>query len=244
MSDSDLLFLPVRALAAKLRAKTVTSVALTEASLSRLESLGPKFNAVVTVMRDSALAEARAADAELRAGKARGLLHGIPYGVKDLLATKGVPTTWGAEPYRHQVFDHDATVVRKLREAGAVLVAKLAMVELAGGMGYNHADASFTGPGLTPWNTAFWSGGSSSGPGAVRPATPRSPSRVRPSSTAPPCSRAWLPRIRPGIPRHRHPASSTTRSSTARSHPPRNAAAQSHWQLGPPIHGIASLTSG
>jgi aspartyl-tRNA(Asn)/glutamyl-tRNA(Gln) amidotransferase subunit A len=167
MSDSDLLFLPVRTLAAKLRAKSVTSVALTEASLSRLESLGPKFNAVVTVMRDSALAEARIADAELRAGKPRGLLHGIPYGVKDLLATKGVPTTWGAEPYRKQVFDHDATVVRKLREAGAVLVAKLAMVELAGGMGYNHADASFTGPGLTPWNTAFWSGGSSSGPGAA-----------------------------------------------------------------------------
>src|SRR5204862_5393057 len=83
------------------------------------------------------------------------------------LATKGVPTTWGAEPYRNQVFDHDATVIRKLREAGAVLCAKLAMVELAGGMGYNHPDASFTGPGLTPWNTAFWSGGSSSGPGAA-----------------------------------------------------------------------------
>src|SRR2546430_1130695 len=96
----------------------------------------------------------------------RGPLHGIPYGVKDLLATKGVPTTWGAEPYRNQVFDRDATVVRKLREAGAVLCAKLAMVELAGGMGYNHADASFTGPGLTPWNTSYWSGGSSSGPGA------------------------------------------------------------------------------
>lgn len=95
------------------------------------------------------------------------LLHGIPYGVKDLLATRGVPTTWGAEPYRNQVFDYDATVVAKLREAGAVLVAKLAMVKLAGGMGYNHADASFTGPGLTPWNTAFWSGGSSSGPGAA-----------------------------------------------------------------------------
>ncbi|MCC6652771.1 MAG: amidase [Candidatus Eisenbacteria bacterium] len=167
MSDGDLLFLPVRRIRALLRERKTTSVALTELSLSRLETLGPKFNAVVTVMRDGALAEARAADAEIAAGKWRGPLHGIPYGVKDLLATKGVPTTWGAEPYRNQVFDHDATVVRKLREAGAVLVAKLAMVELAGGMGYNHADASFTGPGKTPWNTAFWSGGSSSGPGAA-----------------------------------------------------------------------------
>src|SRR2546427_9306173 len=118
-------------------------------------------------MRESALADARAADAEIAHGRHRGPLHGIPYGVKDLLATKGVPTTWGAEPYRNQVFDRDATVVRKLREAGAVLCAKLAMVELAGGMGYNNADASFTGPGLTPWNTAYWSGGSSSGPGAA-----------------------------------------------------------------------------
>ncbi len=94
-------------------------------------------------------------------------MHGIPYGVKDLLATRGIPTTWGAAPYRKQVFDHDATVVRKLRDAGAVLLGKLAMVELAGGFGYNNADASFTGPGLTPWNTRYWSGGSSSGPGAA-----------------------------------------------------------------------------
>lgn len=167
MTHADLMFTPVRRLAAMLRAREVTSVQLAEASLSRLETLGPKYNAVVTLMEDSALAEARRADAELRAGRPRGPLHGIPYGVKDLLATRGVPTTWGAEPYRNQVFDFDATTVTKLREAGAVLVAKLAMVELAGGMGYNHADASFTGPGLTPWNTAFWSGGSSSGPGAA-----------------------------------------------------------------------------
>ncbi len=167
MTAADLMFTPIRTLGDRLRAREVTSVALAEASLSRLESLGPKYNAVVTLMKDSALAEARRADEELRAGRSRGPLHGIPYGVKDLLATKGVPTTWGAEPYRNQVFDHDATVVTKLRAAGAVLVAKLAMVELAGGMGYDHADASFTGPGLTPWNTAFWSGGSSSGPGAA-----------------------------------------------------------------------------
>jgi len=87
--------------------------------------------------------------------------------VKDLLATKGYPTTWGAEPYRQQQFDTDATVVERLAVAGAVLVAKLAMVELAGGMGYNQANASFTGPGKTPWNPDYWSGGSSSGPGAA-----------------------------------------------------------------------------
>ena len=167
MLDDATFFHPVRELAAQLRARSITSQALTEGCLDRLERLGTTYNAVVTLMRDSALEEARRADREIAAGRNRGLLHGIPYGVKDLVATKGVPTTWGAAPYRDQVFDYDATVVERLRAAGAVLVAKLAMVELAGGMGYNHADASFTGPGLSPWNTKFWSGGSSSGPGAA-----------------------------------------------------------------------------
>ncbi len=167
MLDDATFFLPVRDLAARLRARTLTSRALTEGCLDRLDRLGGRYNAVVTLMRESALAEAERADREIAAGRARGLLHGIPYGVKDLIATRGVPTTWGAEPYRSQVFDYDATVVERLRAVGAVLVAKLAMVELAGGMGYNHADASFTGPGLCPWNTKFWSGGSSSGPGAA-----------------------------------------------------------------------------
>jgi len=167
MADSDLLYLPVRELSARVRSRKLSPVKLTEVCLDRLETLGPKLNAVVTVMRDSALREALTAEAEIRRGRSRGPLHGIPYGVKDLLATKGVPTTWGAEPYKDQVFDFDATVVRKLRDAGAVLCAKLAMVELAGGMGYNHADASFTGPGLTPWDTSYWSGGSSSGPGSA-----------------------------------------------------------------------------
>ena len=167
MSDSGLLFTPIRELAARLRAKQVSPVELAELSLSRLETIGPRYNAVVTITRERALAEARQAEKELKAGHVRGPLHGIPYGVKDLLATKGIPTTWGAEPYRQQVFDYDATAVTRLKEAGAVLCAKLAMVELAGGMGYDHADASFTGPGLSPWNTGFWSGGSSSGPGAA-----------------------------------------------------------------------------
>ena len=167
MIDATVFFLPVRELAARIRARTLSPVELATACLERLETLGPKYNAVVTVMRDSALAEARKAEKDIGAGKYRGLLHGIPYGVKDLVATKNAPTTWGAAPYRDQRFDYDATVVERLRAAGAVLCAKLAMVELAGGMGYNHADASFTGPGLTPWNTKFWSGGSSSGPGAA-----------------------------------------------------------------------------
>jgi aspartyl-tRNA(Asn)/glutamyl-tRNA(Gln) amidotransferase subunit A len=166
MSD-DLSFLGVRELGARLRARTLSPVALAEHVLARLERLGPTYNAVVTLMREPGLREARAAEAEIKAGRWRGPLHGVPYGVKDLLATREAPTSWGAAPYKDQRFDHDATAVERLRAAGAVLVAKLAMVELAGGMGYDHADASFTGPGLTPWNTAFWSGGSSSGPGAA-----------------------------------------------------------------------------
>jgi aspartyl-tRNA(Asn)/glutamyl-tRNA(Gln) amidotransferase subunit A len=166
LSD-DVYVLSVAELGRRIKAKQLSPLALTEGYLDRLERIGPKLGAVVTVTRDLALKEAKAAEAEIAAGKWRGPLHGIPYGAKDLLATKGIPTTWGAQPFRDQVFDFDATVVTKLREAGAVLVAKLAMVELAGGFGYNNADASFTGPGRTPWNTNFWSGGSSSGPGAA-----------------------------------------------------------------------------
>ena len=160
-------FLSTAELSRKLKAKEISPVALTEGYLERLERIGPKLGAVVTVTRERALVEAKAAEAEIAAGRWRGPLHGVPYGVKDLLATKGIPTTWGAEPFRNQVFDEDATVVKRLREAGAVLIGKLAMVELAGGFGYNNADASFTGPGKTPWNTDYWSGGSSSGPGAA-----------------------------------------------------------------------------
>ena len=118
-------------------------------------------------MRDSALKQAREAEREISRGRYRGPLHGIPYGVKDLLATRNAPTTWGAAPYRKQQFEMDATVVRRLNDAGAILIAKLAMIELAGGMGYNQADACWTGPCRTPWNLEYWSGGSSSGPGAA-----------------------------------------------------------------------------
>ena len=165
--DTALLFRPLRELSLRLRRREISPVELTELSLHRLGTLGPSYNAVVRVMRDQALVAAREAEREIRSGHSRGPLHGIPYGVKDLIATRGVPTTWGAAPYKDQVFDYDATVIEKLRDAGAVLVAKLSMVELAGGMGYDHADAAFNGPGLTPWNTKFWSGGSSSGPGSA-----------------------------------------------------------------------------
>lgn len=156
-------FASVAELGRHLRSGKTTSVELTEFFLDRLKKLGPEFNATVTVTSDLALAQAAQADQERRAGKDRGPLHGIPFGVKDLLATNGIPTTWGAPPFANQVFDYDATVVSRLRDAGAVLCAKLSMVELAGGFGYRQANASLTGPGLNPWDKTCWSGGSSSG---------------------------------------------------------------------------------
>ncbi|MFN2459252.1 MAG: amidase [Candidatus Velthaea sp.] len=167
MTNDDVAFADAFELARLLRARTISSVELTRLYLDRLEKYGHVYGAVVTILHDRAMREARRADRERAAGTVRGPLHGIPYGVKDLLATPDAPTTWGAAPYRTQRFDFDATVVRKLSAAGAVLLAKLAMVELAGGFGYNDADASFTGPGRTPWNWHYWSGGSSSGSGAA-----------------------------------------------------------------------------
>jgi aspartyl-tRNA(Asn)/glutamyl-tRNA(Gln) amidotransferase subunit A len=167
MLPDEIFFSTVAELAPQIRARRLSPVELTEGYLRRLETAGRSLGAVATIMRASALEEARAAEADIRRGRYRGPLHGIPYGAKDLLATRQAPTTWGAAPYRDQRFDFDATVIRRLREAGAILVAKLSMIELAGGMGYNRADASLTGACLTPWNTAYWSGGSSSGPGAA-----------------------------------------------------------------------------
>jgi aspartyl-tRNA(Asn)/glutamyl-tRNA(Gln) amidotransferase subunit A len=166
MTD-DLAFAPLPALASKLRSGEVSSVELAKFFLARLEKFGPRYNCVVNLTRDLAIKQSEEADKELKAGKDRGPLHGIPYGAKDLLATKGIPTTWGCAPYKERVFDFDATVVTKLREAGAVLCAKLSMVEIAGGMGYRQPNASLTGPGLNPWNTDKWSGGSSSGSGSA-----------------------------------------------------------------------------
>lgn len=162
-----LAFSTVAELATLLRRGDVSPVELTRTCLDRLERLGPHYNAVASLTAERALADARRAEAELRRGHDRGPLHGIPYGAKDLLAARGAPTTWGAAPYREQVFEQDAAVVRRLARAGAVLAAKLAMVELAGGGGYRYASASLQGPGRNPWHMDHWSGGSSSGSGAA-----------------------------------------------------------------------------
>jgi len=169
MLGDDVLYMTVEELGPQIRARKISPVELAESYLARLEKLGPKVGAVATLTRELALEQARAAEREIAAGKYRGPLHGVPYGAKDLLATRGIPTTWGAPPFKDRVFDFDATVVRKLREAGAVLLAKLAMIELAGGGGYNSAAASLQGPSRCPYNLDHWAGGSSSGPGASTP---------------------------------------------------------------------------
>lgn len=153
----DLAFRPLTELAALLRAKRVTSTALTKMYLERLKQLSPKLLCTVTVTEDLALEQARTADAEIRKGKYRGPLHGVPWGAKDLFATKGIPTTWGAEPFEKQVFDYNAAVVDKLDKAGAVLVGKMSMGALAmGGLW-------FAGMTKTPWNLELTSSGSSAG---------------------------------------------------------------------------------
>src|SRR5215210_5071251 len=167
-ATAPLAFASIRDLGRMLRAGETTPTALAEFFLDRLDTVGRRLNAVATLTRERALGEARVAERELAAGHDRGPLHGIPYGAKDLCATAPpYPTSWGAAPLRDQQFDRGATVIERLRAAGAVLVAKLAMVELAGGMGYDQPDAAFTGPGLNPWNTEAWSGGSSSGSGSA-----------------------------------------------------------------------------
>ncbi len=161
-------FATIRELGRMLRAGETTPTALTLFFLERLDTVGRRLNAVVTPTRERALDEARVAERELATGHDRGPLHGIPYGAKDLCATAPpYPTSWGAAPLRDQQFAHDATAIERLHGAGAILVAKLAMVELAGGFGYDQANATFTGPGVNPWNTDAWSGGSSSGSGSA-----------------------------------------------------------------------------
>jgi aspartyl-tRNA(Asn)/glutamyl-tRNA(Gln) amidotransferase subunit A len=163
----DVLYATVSDLASRIKAKRLSPVELTEAYLARIDTLDPKLHAFATVTRDLALEQARRAEKEIATGKYRGPLHGIPYGAKDLVATKGIRTTWGAKPFESQQLDYDATIVRKLADAGAVLLGKLAMVELAGGMGYTIPAASLTGAALNPWDTGRWTCGSSSGSGAA-----------------------------------------------------------------------------
>ncbi len=167
MAGEDILFLSVRELGERIRARKLSPVELAEGYLERSEELGPKLNAYATVTRDLALRQARAAEKEIAAGHYRGPLHGVPYAAKDLVAVEAYPTTWGARPYATQKFDFNATVIERLNRAGAVLIGKAAMIELAGGLGYSAGDASLTGPCKNPWNTNYWTCGSSSGSGAV-----------------------------------------------------------------------------
>jgi aspartyl-tRNA(Asn)/glutamyl-tRNA(Gln) amidotransferase subunit A len=161
------LTLSVLELARALEKGALSPVALAEAALERIGQLGPRLNCFVTVTRELALAQAHAADRELRAGLRRSVVHGIPFGLKDNIDTAGIPTTWGARPYEHRVPDTDAAVVERLRSAGAVLVGKLSLIELAGGLGYASAGASVNGSCRNPWDTSRWAGGSSSGPAAA-----------------------------------------------------------------------------
>ena len=153
----DLAFYPVTALSQLIRTKKITSTQLTRMYLDRLKKYGSELKCVITLTENLAIKQALKADREIASGLYRGPLHGIPWGAKDLLATKGIKTTWGAMPYKNQVLDEDATVVKRLEEAGAVLVAKLSMGALAWG------DVWFGGKTRNPWNPEKGSSGSSAG---------------------------------------------------------------------------------
>jgi Asp-tRNA(Asn)/Glu-tRNA(Gln) amidotransferase A subunit family amidase len=157
----DLAFATVAELSGLIRERKITSLALTKMYLDRLKHYDSKLHFLTNLTEDRALAQAKAADAEIAAGKYRGPLHGIPWGAKDLLAVKGYPTTWGAAGYEHQVIDEDATVVERLDAAGAVLVAKLTLGALAMG------DIWYGGRTRNPWNPEQGSSGSSAGPASA-----------------------------------------------------------------------------
>jgi aspartyl-tRNA(Asn)/glutamyl-tRNA(Gln) amidotransferase subunit A len=164
---NDIFFATIPELNKKLAAREISAEELARAFVHRLEQQGPRYNALALPLLQQALRQAKLVDQDIKRGRLRGPLQGIPYGVKDLLAYAGQPTTWGAKPYAGQVFDYNATVIEKLSSVGSVLAGKLAMVELAGGGGYRTAAASLFGPGLNPWDRTCWSGGSSSGSAAA-----------------------------------------------------------------------------
>src|SRR5215510_14312001 len=176
----DLFFSTIPEWNAKLKSKELSAVDLARAFSTRLEKLGPRYNALALPLSERAIKKAKDIDGDIKRDRFRSQLMGIPFGAKDLLSLAGVPTAWGAKPYAAQVFDDDATALKKLDKAGAVLIGKLSMVQLAGGGGYRYAAASLTGPGINPWDRTCWSGGSSSGAGSAvaaggredRPATP------------------------------------------------------------------------
>ena len=160
-SIEELAFAPVTQLSELVRTRKVKPSELTEMYLSRLKRLDPQLHCVITLTEDRARAQAKAADLEIARGKYRGPLHGLPWGAKDLLAVKGYPTTWGAGLYKDQTFDYDATVVRRLDDAGAVLIAKLTLGALAQG------DRWYAERTRNPWNVETGSSGSSAGPASA-----------------------------------------------------------------------------
>ena len=160
-NDADIAYAPVTQLARWIETRKLTSTRLTQIYLDRIQRYDDKLRCVITVTRDAALAQARQADAEIAAGRYRGPLHGVPYGVKDLLDTAGIPTTYGAEPFQHRVPNADAAVVARLKAAGAVLIAKLSM----GALALN--DIWFRGQTMNPWLLEEGASGSSAGPGAA-----------------------------------------------------------------------------
>lgn len=160
-ADADIAYAPVTALARWIERRQLTSERLTTIYLDRIARFDPQLHCVITLTRDVALAAARQADRDIAAGRYRGPLHGIPFGVKDLLDTGGIPTTWGAEPYRERVPATDAVVVARLKAAGAVLLAKLSL----GALALN--DIWFGGQTMNPWLLEEGASGSSAGPGAA-----------------------------------------------------------------------------
>lgn len=160
-SDEDIAFLPAHRLSALIKERKITSARLTDIYLTRLKRLDPTLLCAVTIMEEQARREAAQADAEIAAGNYRGALHGLPYGVKDLFNTKGVPTTWGAPDFKDRIIDEDAEVVVRLRNAGAVLIAKLSTGLFA------QNDQWFRGRTNNPWNLTLGSSGSSAGPGSA-----------------------------------------------------------------------------
>jgi Asp-tRNA(Asn)/Glu-tRNA(Gln) amidotransferase A subunit family amidase len=160
-SEEEIAYLPAHRLAALLQAKKITSVQLTEIYLNRMKRLDPQLLCAVSILEGQAREAAQQADAEIRAGKYRGPLHGIPYGIKDLFAVRGTKTTWGSKAHQDQVIDVDSEVYIRLRDAGAVLIAKLATGLFAQG------DQWYRGQTKNPWNLTQGSSGSSAGPGSA-----------------------------------------------------------------------------
>lgn len=167
LDEASLPFATITELSAALRAREISAGELTKFFGNRLEKFGPTYNALACSLVKQGKKAAKDVDEELKRGRFRTPLQGIPYAAKDLLAVAKFPTTWGAKPFADQIFEYDATAVDRLSGKGAILIGKLSMVELAGGGGYSSASASLQGPGLNPWNKQYWSGGSSSGSGSA-----------------------------------------------------------------------------